>query len=94
MFAGDRSEEFAARMAGVPYSAGGIKVTTEATRSASDDQLRNVARGLLKEMHESGTTTVEIKSGSEMNDRTGELTSKVSPRKVTESIRSEIRKSL
>jgi imidazolonepropionase len=63
MFAGDRSEEFAARMAGVPYSAGGIKVTTEATRSASDDQLRDVARGLIKEMHESGTTTVEIKSG-------------------------------
>jgi imidazolonepropionase len=63
MFAGDRSEEFAARMAGVPYSAGGIKVTTVATRSASDDQLRNVARGLIKEMHESGTTTIEIKSG-------------------------------
>lgn len=63
MFAGDRSEEFAARMAGVPYSAGGIKITTDATRSASDDQLRNVARGLIKEMHESGTTTIEIKSG-------------------------------
>ena len=63
MFAGDRSQEFAARMAGVPYSAGGIKVTTSATRSASDDQLRNVARALLTEMHESGTTTVEIKSG-------------------------------
>ena len=63
MFAGDRSEEFAARMAGVPYSAGGIKVTTDATRSASDDQLRTVARGLIKEMQESGTTTVEVKSG-------------------------------
>ena len=63
MFAGDRSEEFAARMAGVPYSAGGIKVTTDATRSASDDQLRNVARDLITEMRESGTTTVEIKSG-------------------------------
>jgi imidazolonepropionase len=63
MFAGDRSAEFAARMAGVPYSAGGIKVTTDATRNASDDQLRKVARGLIKEMHESGTTTIEIKSG-------------------------------
>lgn len=63
MFAGDRSQEFAARMAGVPYSAGGIKITTDATRSASDDQLRNGARGLIKEMHESGTTTIEIKSG-------------------------------
>jgi len=63
MFAGDRSQEFAARMAGVPYSAGGIKVTTDATRKASDDQLRNVAKSLIQEMHESGTTTVEIKSG-------------------------------
>ena len=63
MFAGDRSQEFAARMAGVPYSAGGIKVTTDATRKASEDQLRNVAKSLIQEMHESGTTTVEIKSG-------------------------------
>jgi imidazolonepropionase len=63
MFAGDRSAEFAARMAGVPYSAGGIKVTTEATRKASDAELRNVAQSMIKEMHESGTTTIEIKSG-------------------------------
>ena len=63
MFAGDRSEEFAARMAGVPYSAGGIKVTTEATRKASDAELRTVAQSMIKEMHESGTTTIEIKSG-------------------------------
>lgn len=63
IFAGDRSAEFAARMAGVPYSAGGIKVTTDATRNASDEQLRNGAQRLINEMHESGTTTVEIKSG-------------------------------
>ena len=63
MFAGDRSAEFAARMAGVAYSAGGIKVTTAATRNASDDRLRSIAQDLIKEMHESGTTTVEIKSG-------------------------------
>jgi imidazolonepropionase len=63
MFAGDRSEEFAARMAGVPYSAGGIKITTEATRKASDAELRNVALSMIKEMQESGTTTIEIKSG-------------------------------
>ena len=63
MFAGDRSEEFAARMAGAPYSAGGIKVTTEATRKASDAELRTVAQSMIKEMQESGTTTIEIKSG-------------------------------
>lgn len=63
MFAGDRSKEFAARMAGVPYSAGGIKVTADAMRAANDNQLRQGAQSLITEMHESGTTTVEIKSG-------------------------------
>src|SRR6187551_510923 len=43
VFAGDRAEEFAERMAGRPYEAGGIRVTTEATRAASDDQLRALA---------------------------------------------------
>ena len=33
VFAGDRADEFAARMAGAPYEAGGIRVTTEATRA-------------------------------------------------------------
>ena len=39
VFAGDRTAEFAARMSGEPYSAGGIAVTVEATRPASDDEL-------------------------------------------------------
>ena len=44
-FAGDRAEEFAARMAGSAYSAGGIRSTMDATRAASDDELSaNVAR--------------------------------------------------
>ena len=63
VFAGDRSEEFAARMAGMPYSAGGIAGTVEATRQAPDEALAaNVAR-LVREMAGQGTTTVEIKSG-------------------------------
>jgi imidazolonepropionase len=63
VFAGDRAEEFAARMTGEPYSAGGIRTTVAATREASDDQLTaNVAR-LVTEMRRQGTTTVEIKSG-------------------------------
>ena len=37
VFAGERGAEFAARMAGVPYSAGGIRSTVAATRAASDD---------------------------------------------------------
>jgi imidazolonepropionase len=63
MFAGDRAEEFAARMTGTPYSAGGIRTTVAATRAASDEQLAaNLAR-LVAEMHRQGTTTVEVKSG-------------------------------
>ena len=63
VFAGDRTAEFAARMSGTAYSAGGIRTTVEATRAASDDVLRaNLAR-LVAEARRSGTTTIECKSG-------------------------------
>ncbi len=63
VFAGERAEEFAARMAGQKYAAGGIRSTLAATRAASDAALSaNVAR-LLDEYAKQGTTTVEIKSG-------------------------------
>ena len=63
MFDGDRAEEFAARMTGTPYSAGGIRTTVAATRAATDEQLAaNLAR-LVAEMQRQGTTTVEVKSG-------------------------------
>jgi len=63
MFAGDRAEEFSARMQGQSYSAGGIKTTVAATRAASDAQLEaNLAR-LVAEMHANGITTFETKSG-------------------------------
>ena len=39
VFAGDRSAEFAARMAGERYAAGGIRTTVAATRQATDEQL-------------------------------------------------------
>ena len=62
-FAGDRAEEFAARMSGRAYSAGGIRSTVAATRAASDEALAaNVAR-LVAEAAASGTTTYECKSG-------------------------------
>jgi imidazolonepropionase len=63
VFAGDRSAEFAARMAGRPYEAGGIRTTVEATRAATDDELAVRAMALLAEARRSGTTTIEIKSG-------------------------------
>lgn len=63
VFAGDRAAEFAARMAGQPYGAGGIRTTVAATRQASDQQLREHAGRLVSEMRRQGSTTVEIKSG-------------------------------
>jgi len=67
VFAGDRAGEFAARMAGESYAAGGIRTTVAATRAASDEELlANVAR-LVAEMRRQGTTTVEIKSGYGLN---------------------------
>jgi imidazolonepropionase len=63
VFAGDRSEEFAARMAGRPYGAGGIRTTVDATRAASSERLSANMEGLVAEALRSGTTTVECKSG-------------------------------
>lgn len=63
VFGGDRSDEFAARMAGRPYEAGGIRTTVAATRAADDHQLLDRATELRAEARRSGTTTMEIKSG-------------------------------
>ena len=63
VFAGDRSQEFRARMAGEPYAAGGIRTTVAATRAASDDELAAGVARHVAEMLRQGTTTVEIKSG-------------------------------
>lgn len=63
IFAGDRSDEFAARSRGEKYTAGGIRKTVAATRDASDEELRTNAQNLLNEALAHGTTTTEIKSG-------------------------------
>lgn len=63
VFAGDRSAEFAARMAGEPYTGGGIMTTVSATRAATDDELRASAERRFAEMRASGTTTIETKTG-------------------------------
>jgi imidazolonepropionase len=63
VFAGDRSEEFAARMAGQSYSAGGIRTTVAATRAASDEHLTAQVARHIDEMRRQGTTTTEVKSG-------------------------------
>jgi len=63
MFAGDRADEFAARMAGEKYAAGGIRSTVAATRAATDEQLEARLVALAAEMRASGITTFESKSG-------------------------------
>jgi imidazolonepropionase len=67
VFAGERSAEFAARMAGEPYTGGGIMTTVAATRAASDEDLMAHTSRLRGEMASQGTTTVEIKSGYGLN---------------------------
>jgi imidazolonepropionase len=63
VFAGERGDEFAARMAGAPYAAGGIRATVASTRAASDAELHALAAARRAEALRAGITHVEIKSG-------------------------------
>ncbi len=63
VYAGDRTAEFTARMAGKPYAAGGIAVTVEATRAATDAFLLANLRKQVAEAHRQGTTYLETKTG-------------------------------
>jgi imidazolonepropionase len=63
VFAGDRADEFAARMAGRPYKAGGIRVTMEATRAADTSALASLTSARRREALRAGITHLEIKSG-------------------------------
>lgn len=67
VFAGDRTAEFGARMAGKPYTAGGIAVTVNATRQATDAELAEVVRKHVAEALKQGTTFVETKTGYGLN---------------------------
>lgn len=62
-FLGDRSDEAAARLAGAPYTGGGILRTVAATRAGSDDEIRAAIEERLRAELASGTTTIECKSG-------------------------------
>ncbi len=66
VFAGDRADEFEARMAGRRYEAGGIRRTVAATRAATDDHVRTRLAGLVGELHAQGTTTFEVKTGYDL----------------------------
>ncbi len=68
VFAGERADEFALRMAGASYeeilaAGGGIYSTVEATRAASLGDLVSASVPRIDHMLVSGTTTAEVKSG-------------------------------
>ena len=63
VFAGDRGDEFVARMAGAPYAAGGILTTVAATRAASEVELARTLAIRRDEALRNGITSLEIKSG-------------------------------
>lgn len=63
VYAGDRSDEAAARLAGARYDGGGILRTVASTRAASDRELEALVEARLRAQLAAGTTTVECKSG-------------------------------
>lgn len=63
VFAGDRTAEFEARMSGESYAAGGINVTVNATREATDEALEANLVRLIDEARRGGTTSIETKTG-------------------------------
>jgi len=63
VFAGDRSDEAAARLEGAAYTDGGILRTMRATRAADDAALETLVETRLRAALAAGTTTVECKSG-------------------------------
>jgi len=68
VFAGNRANEFEQRLNGVPYeeiakAGGGIISTVHATRTASEDELYELAVQRLNGLKQDGVTTIEIKSG-------------------------------
>ncbi|MGH9303572.1 MAG: imidazolonepropionase [Acidimicrobiales bacterium] len=77
VYGGDRFEEIALRSTGASYgeiaaSGGGIAASVRDTRAASEDELEKGLRTRLSAMASSGTTTVEAKSGYQLEEA-GEL---------------------
>ena len=75
VFAGDRSDEFEARLRGATYEeiarrGGGIRATMKATREASEGDLVREASRRLAALRAEGVTTVEVKSGYGMETGT------------------------
>ena len=68
VYAGDRSNEFAARLRGATYediarAGGGIVSTMRATRAAGEDELLAQSLPRAQSLASEGVTTLEVKSG-------------------------------
>jgi len=68
VYGGDRAHEFELRLGGASYediarAGGGIASTVQATRAATEDQLRAQSLPRLRALMAEGVTTLEIKSG-------------------------------
>ncbi|SFR57728.1 imidazolonepropionase [Halogeometricum limi] len=75
LFAGDRSDEFEAKLRGKTYQeiladGGGILRTVEAVREATTEELVSNLRAELDVMLAHGTTTAEVKSGYGLDTET------------------------
>lgn len=75
IFAGTREDEFADKIAGVPYmeiaaKGGGIKRTVKTTREASLETLIKIGKARLDHALKLGITCVEIKSGYGLDTET------------------------
>jgi imidazolonepropionase len=74
VYAGDRLDDFEARLRGESYGAvsergGGILSTVAATRAASDAVLLDLAEARVEHMVSGGVTTIEVKSGYGLDTR-------------------------
>jgi imidazolonepropionase len=85
VFAGERCDEFEARMAGKRYDGGGIARTVADTRAASDEELREETATRLAALRAGGVTTVEVKSGYAL-DVAGEARLVELAREITEEV--------
>ena len=98
VYAGNRADEFDARLRGVSYAeiaraGGGINATVRATRSASDDELVAASGPRLAALAAEGVTTVEIKSGYGL-DTTNECRLLRAARRVAAEVGVDVRTTL
>lgn len=90
IFDGDRSAEFEARMAGEAYAAGGIQVTTDATRAAADERLLELVTARARAAAAGGTTCLETKTGYGLTVAEEQRAARLAARLVADGVLDEV----